>query len=423
MRMQFSKKVLSNGVRVVSIPMPESPTVTVMVLVEAGSKYETKEINGISHFLEHFVFKGTSKRPKASDLSRELDSLGAQYNAFTSQEFTGYYAKAHKSKTDKIFDIVADMYLNPTLPESELEKEKGVVIQEIHMYEDDPARHVQDLFLELLYGDQPAGWNVAGTPEKVASFNREQLIQYRNKFYVGCATTVIISGGFENSILEKAEEVFSTLNVVDKTEKIPVLESQSEPKLLIKQKETDQTHLVLGTRAFGVFDKRVPTLRVLSAILGAGMSSRLFVRLRDELGLCYYVGATSDLYTDHGIFQVSVGADTSKVFEAIEAVILELKKIINEEVPSDELRKTKDLLIGNMYLSLESSDELAQYYGSQEILRKPIKTPEIIAKEVESVTSEDVKKLAREIFVTENLNLALIGPFSDQKKFIEILKF
>ncbi|MDO8664105.1 MAG: pitrilysin family protein, partial [Candidatus Liptonbacteria bacterium] len=160
--MNFSKKVLPNGARLISIPMPASPTVTVMILVEAGSKYETKKLNGISHFLEHFVFKGTERRPKTSDLSRELDALGAQYNAFTSQEFTGYYAKAHKDKAEKILDIVSDMYLNPTLPEAELEREKGVIIQEIHMYEDEPMKHVQDIFMELLYADQPVGWNIAG---------------------------------------------------------------------------------------------------------------------------------------------------------------------------------------------------------------------------------------------------------------------
>lgn len=423
MPMQFSKKVLSNGVRVLSVSMPDSPTVTVMVLVEAGSKYESKEINGLSHFLEHFMFKGTAKRPKTSDLSRELDSLGAQYNAFTSQEFTGYYAKAHKSKSEKIVDIVSDMYLNPTLPESELEKEKGVVIQEIKMYEDDPPRHVQDLFMELLYGDQPAGWNITGTAEHVASFSRKQLSEYMGKYYVGPATTVIISGGFEPAVTEQIEKIFSVLPNNNKQEKLPVVEKQTEPKILLKTKETDQAHFVLGVRAFGIFDPKVPVLKVLGSVLGAGMSSRLFVRLRDELGLCYYVGASSDLYTDHGVLQVSVGADTKKIAQSIEAVMGELKKISNELVPENELRKTKDLLIGNLYLGLESSDELAQYYGMQEILLKPIKSPEILASEIESVTVKQINDLAKEIFKNENLNLAIIGPSKDTKDFVPLLEF
>jgi predicted Zn-dependent peptidase len=419
--MQHEKKVLANGVRIISIPMSQSKTTTVMVLVEAGSKYESKKINGISHFLEHFVFKGTPSRPKPSDLSRELDSLGAQYNAFTSQEYTGYYAKAHKDKTGRILEIVSDMYLNPLLPESELEKEKGVVIQEIHMYEDEPARHVQDLFLQLLYADQPASWNIAGTPETVSSLTREDLTDYRNKHYIAEATTVIISGSFDSVALDYIENTFNKLSDIKKPEKLAVLESQNTPAVLVKQKETDQTHIVLGVRAFSLFDKKAPTLRVLSAILGGGMSSRLFIKLRDELGLCYYVSASPDLYTDHGIFQVAVGADTKKVSAAITAVVLELKKFKSEIVSEAELRKTKDFLIGNLYLSLESSDELAQFLGSQEVLRKPLKSPEQIVLEIEAVTADDIQKLARQIFVSSALNLALIGPFQDKDEFLALL--
>ncbi len=419
--MEYKKKILPNGVRLISILMPESPTTTVMVLVEAGSKYETKQVNGISHFLEHFVFKGTSKRPKPVDLSRELDALGAQYNAFTSQEFTGYYAKAHKDKTEKILDIVSDMYLDPILPEAELEKEKGVVIQEIQMYKDEPARHVQDLFMELLYGDQPAGWGIAGTPETVASFSRSDLAEYRRTHYVGEATTVIISGKFDVTFLSKIETLFQKLSDAKKSEKVSVTESQKTPAILVSHKETDQTHVVLGVRAFSALDPRAPTLKVLCSVLGGGMSSRLFVKLRDELGLCYYVSASPDLYTDHGTFQVAVGADTKKVSLAIRAVMEELKKMATDPVPETELRKVKDFLIGNLYLSLESSDELAQFYGIQEILRKPLKNEEQIAEEIEKITSEDVKRLAEQIFITQNLNCALIGPYKDKEEFLPLL--
>lgn len=421
--MNFSKKVLPNGARLISIQMPESPTTTVMILVEAGSKYETKEINGLSHFLEHFVFKGTARRPKPVDLSRELDSLGAQYNAFTSQEFTGYYAKAHKDKTEKILDIISDMYLNPILPVAELEKEKGVIIQEIHMYEDEPARHVQDLFLELLYADQPAGWNIAGATETVAKFTRDSLVDYHRSHYVGEATTIVISGGFQTKVLSQIEKLFQKLSDAKKPEKEPVTDLQEAPRVLVRHKETDQTHVVLGVRTFDIFDPRAPVLKVLSAILGSGMSSRLFVKLRDELGLCYYVSASADLYTDHGLFQVSVGADTKKVSAAIEAMLSEMRRLADEPPPLSELCKTKDFLIGNLYLGLESSDELAQFYGVQEILRKPIKNPEAMVKEIEAVTAEDVKNLARQIFKNDILNLALIGPFKDEKQFQSILKF
>lgn len=422
--MNYKKITLDNGVRLITIPMPASPTVTVMVLVEAGSKYEAQKVNGVSHFLEHFLFKGTTKRPKPVDISRELDALGAQYNAFTSQESTGYFAKAHKDKLWKITDVVADMYLNPSLPPAELEKEKGVIIQEINMYEDEPMRHVQDVFMELLYGDAPAGWNIAGTKEGVANLTRKDIADYRQKHYVAEATTVIVSGAFDVVEVEKfISDIFGKMPTTAKPEKLAVIENQKSPAILIANKKTDQAHMVLGVRAFGIFDKDVPALRLLSTILGGGMSSRLFVKLRDELGLCYYVNAGPDLYTDHGVFSVSAGVDTAKLSPAIEAIMCELRRLVAEPAPADELRKAKDFLIGNLYLSLESSDELASFYGGQEVLRKPLKTPETVSAEIEAISAEDIQNLARRLFISSNLNLALIGPFEDKTKFEQILKF
>lgn len=420
--MKFNKTILKNGVRLITIPMPASPTVTVMVLVEAGSKYETKKLSGVSHFLEHFVFKGTAKRPRPSDLSRELDALGAQYNAFTGQEYTGYYAKAQKEKTEKILDIVSDMYLNPTLPASELEKERGVIIQEINMYEDEPMRHVQDLFMELLYGGQPAGWNIAGTKESVSGLTQKDLAEYRRTHYVGQATAVIVSGAFDAKIMEKrVGTLFGKMSDAERAGKLSVKESQKTPAVLVKHKETDQTHLVLGVRAFDTFDKRTPILRVLSAVLGAGMSSRLFTKLRDELGLCYYVNAAPDLYTDHGTFAVSAGVDTTKLTAAIDAILAELRRLVHEPVPDAELRKAKDFLIGNLYLGLESSDELAQFVGMQEILRKPLKDARQVVKEIEAVMSGDIQNLAQNLFLSSGLNLAIVGPFKDKQKFLDSL--
>jgi len=421
--MKFHKKIFPNGVRYIAVPMSESPTATVMVLVEAGSKYETKKINGVSHFLEHFLFKGTTKRPKPADISRELDCLGAQYNAFTGQESTAYFAKARKDKADKIVEIISDMYLNPKLPADEISKERGVIIQEINMYEDEPMRHAQDLFLELLYGDQPAGWNIAGTKKSVAGLNREHLADYRKKHYVAEATTVVVSGSFDETKMEKSiGKIFGKMSEAKKPGKVSVTEAQKAPAILVKHKETDQTHLVIGARAFDTFSPQVPCLKLLGVILGGGMSSRLFQKLRDELGLCYYVSASSDLYTDHGVFTVSAGVATEKVSSAITAILEELRGLADSPPPASELRKAKDFLIGNFYLSLESSDELAQFVGLQEVLRKPLKTPEQIAEEIEKVTALEIQNLARQIFTPQNLNLALIGPFKDDKQFLPLLR-
>src|SRR5574343_287559 len=207
--MKFTKTILKNGLKVITVPMKDNPTLTVLVMVEAGSKYETKEINGLSHFLEHMCFKGTIKRPKAIDISRELDAIGSQYNAFTAQEYTGYYAKSDAKHFKKIFDVVSDIYLNSTFPEGEMEKEKGVIIEEINMYEDLPPRHVQDMMMELLYGDQPAGWNIAGEKKNIINMKRDDFVKYHKEHYVPSATTIVVAGKItEKQVSTEVHKIF-----------------------------------------------------------------------------------------------------------------------------------------------------------------------------------------------------------------------
>jgi len=404
--------------------MKDNPTVTVLVLVEAGSKYENKKINGISHFLEHMCFKGTSKRPKAIDISKELDSIGSQYNAFTAQEYTGYYAKSDAKHFKKIFDVVSDIYLNSTFPEIEMQKEKGVIIEEINMYEDLPPRHVQDLMMELLYGDQPAGWNIAGEKKNILNMKREDFVNYKKEHYVPKATTIVIAGKINEKIaFEEVKKVFGKIPKHKKKAKQKVKEEQQKPKILIKFKETDQTHFVLATRTFDLFNKKNAILSVLAGVLGGGMSSRLFQKLREEMGVGYYVRAYNDPYTDHGFFQVSAGVDNKRIEEVIKAILEECRKLIKEKVSEEELEKVKECLIGNMKLSLESSDDIANFYGGQELLRKKITLAEKKAEEIRKVTALQIQNLAKQIFKNNKLNLALIGPFKVEDKFLKILKF
>jgi len=416
--MKFKKKILKNGMKVITVPMPESLTATVLVLVEAGSKYETKEINGLSHFLEHMCFKGTTKRPRAIDIVGELDGIGAQNNAFTGQEYTGYWAKASFRKVSKLLDVVSDIYLNPVFNEGEIEKEKGVIVEEINMYEDMPARHIQDLFIELLYGDQPAGWNIAGEESIVRKLGREDFIKYRREHYVASATTVIVAGRFdEKKILEIVKKKFKSISIAKKHSKKKVKEEQKRPRVLVKYKKTDQTHLVIGFRSRDIFHKENPILSVLAGILGGGMSSRLFQKLREEMGVGYYVRCYSDPSTDHGVFQASAGVDNKRVKEVIRAIVGEFKKLKSELVSEEEIKKVKDYLVGNMYLELESSDELANFYGMQEVLKKMEVSPQEFAKKIRAVTPAEVKGVANRIFTNDRLNLALIGPFRDNKEF------
>lgn len=422
--MTFSKKVLNNGLRVVTIPMKDNPTATVLVLVEAGSKYEEKKVNGISHFLEHMCFKGTIKRPKAIDISKELDSIGSQYNAFTAQEYTGYYAKSDAKHFSKIFDIVTDIYLNSTFPDTEMQKEKGVIIEEINMYEDLPNRHVQDLMMKLLYGDQPAGWNVAGEKKNILNMKRDDFVNYKKQHYLPEATVIIVAGSVtEKEVMNEVNKAFEKVSGGQKIGKKEVQEIQTKPQALVKLKKTDQTHFVLGVRSCDLFSEKNAILSVLGGVLGGGMSSRLFQKLREEMGVGYYVRAYNDAYTDHGFFQISAGVDNKRIDEVLKAVLDECNKLKNEKVSEEELNKVKECLIGNMKLSLESSDDIANFYGGQELLKRELKNAEEKANEIRKVTASQVESMAYEIFQNKNLNLALIGPFKEKAKFLKLLKF
>ncbi len=422
--MNFKKKTLKNGLRIIVVPIKDAPSVTVMSMIEAGSEYETKEKNGISHFLEHMFFKGTKNRPKSIDISKEFDGMGAEHNAFTSNEVTAYYGKSAPKNFEKILSIISDMYLNPTFPEAEMEREKGVIIEEINMYEDMPQRVVHDVFQELLYGDTPAGWDIAGPIENIKKMKREDFVNYRKAHYVAGKTLLVVAGNVKtDDAFKKIEKAFKDISYGKALRKKKVIERQNKTQIKIKHKDTDQSHLVIGVRTFSLHDKRMPALKVLSAILGNGMSSRLFQKMREELGICYYIGTGINDLSDHGNFIVSAGIDKSRIDTAIRGVLEEIKRMKDEKVAPAELKKAKDYLIGRMYLGLESSDSLAGFYGFQEIMRAKIKTPKEVQKEIEAVTAENVQNLARQIFIDKGLNMAVVGNIKDTKSLNKILHF
>lgn len=418
----FKKIILPNGLRVVLVPQ-ESLATTVLVLVEAGSKYETKNINGLSHFLEHMCFKGTVKRPRAIDISAELDGIGAEYNAFTSQEWTGYFAKARNEELGTILDVISDLYLNPIFNPQEIEKEKGVIIEELNMYEDTPQRKVQDLVLELLYGDQPAGWDVGGKKEIIRKLTREDFLNYRSQHYVSSATVVVVAGRFnEKKIIDGIKKAFSNISEAKKSGKVKTVERQTKPAVLAKYKDSDQTHLVLACRAFDVFDKRRYALDVLADILGGGMSSRLFQKVREELGAAYYVSAGADLFSDHGFLGITAGVDHQKLMVVIKAILEELGKLKSGEIFDAEVKRAQEHLSGRLMLALETSDEVAMFYGGQEILKRQMIDPRDLLKKIQAVTKSDVIGVAKDIFQNTKLNLAMIGPYKNPKPFAKILK-
>jgi predicted Zn-dependent peptidase len=321
-------------------------------------------------------------------------------------------------------DVVSDMYLNPVFDKQEIEKEKGVIIEEINMYEDMPQRNVHDFFTETIYGDQPAGWNVAGTKESVSKMSHKDFLNYRKKHYVAEGTMVLIAGDInEKKTIEEVKKLFKKIPTSKKFGKNKVIEKQTKPVIKIKHKNTDQTHIVLGVRAYDSKNDKNYALAVLNTVLGQGMSSRLFQKLREEMGVGYYVRANVNEFTDHGYLAVSTGVDTNRVEEVVKAVIAEMKKMADELVPETEISKAKEFMIGNMYLGLESSDAIAEYYAIQDILTDKILTPAEYAKKIQKVTAKEIQEVAREIMKDEKLNMAIVGNIKDKESISKIFHF
>ncbi len=409
-----------NGLRLLPIFRKETKAVTLLVLVGTGSKYEKKEISGISHLLEHLMFKGTKKRPTQLDIIEPLDRIGGVYNAFTGQDYTGYYIKVRSDRFNLALDILSDIYLNSKFDPKEIEKEKKVVLEEINMYRDHPMHHVQSLWTEVLYGDQPAGWDIAGTKKTVSAISRKQISEYFKGQYVNSNTVVCVAGNFsfsdlnkkiESKFLRKGETVFK---------KPPVLEKQKKPKVLLERKKTDQTHLCLGVRGYGLFSPQRYSQKILAGLLGGMMSSRLFKKIRQELGLAYYISCSSSSDPETGYLVAQAGVDNRNAKKAVSAILKEYSKV-KRGVPQKELDKAKENLKGKLALSLETSDDLASFYSLQEILEGRVLTLKDIYDKINKVNVQDVKSLAGDIFRPENLNLALIGPFKDKKSFENIL--
>lgn len=413
----FKKTTLSNGLRVMTVPMKNANSVTVLVLVGTGSKYEMKNINGISHFLEHMFFKGTKKRPDTLKVSETLDRIGGQYNAFTSKEITGFWAKVDKKHTDTALDWISDIFLNSKFEEEEMNREKGVIIEELNMYLDTPTAYVGELFEDLLYGDQPSGWRIIGTKENILNFNREKVLDYYKNHYSSDNIVVCVAGDIKPSqIEEKIKKYFSKTVKSEHLPKLPTKEKQAEPKALVHSKKTDQTHLCLGVRAYDMNDPRRFALTLIAVILGGNMSSRLFISVRERNGLAYYIHTSPEMFTDSGYLVTQAGVKSKGIEKAIGLILAEYRDLKNRKITAAELKKAKDYLRGSMSLSLDATDVQTSFYAMQEIMGQKVMTPEEKLKMVDKVSISDIKKVAEDIFKKEKLNLAVIGPIQESEK-------
>ena len=409
--MKYEKHTLKNGLRVIIAPMKNTESVVFQVLVKTGAKNEDKKVNGISHFLEHLVFKGTKNRPKPGAISKELDSIGAENNAFTSKEITGFWVKSASSNFDIGLDVVSDMVLNPIFDAKEIEKERGVILQEISMYEDQPRDKVVRDIESMIYEGNPHSMATLGASESVKNISRTDIIKYREKRYLPNNIVVVVAGDIdEKSAFEKIGKLFSGLKTGKLKKILPPKVKQKEVKISLKDKKCDQSHIVVGARAYGINDERKYALDILAVILGGNMSSRLFKELREKRGLAYYLGASGAQYEDSGYLNIRAGVPKEKLYLVFQIIAKLMDDFKKRQLSKNELYFAKEFLRGRMTLSLEHTEEIADFFGEQELFCGKILTPVEYMKKIEKVTASDIMKVARDIFRPKNINIAGIIP-------------
>ncbi|MBI4134674.1 MAG: insulinase family protein [Candidatus Sungbacteria bacterium] len=413
----FRKTTLKNGLRIITAPMTGTNTVTVLVLCETGSDNEPEGKIGISHFLEHLFFKGTKRRPTPQIVNQELDSMGGFSNAYTWRETTGYYIKVGKIYFEAALDILADIYTSALLKDEEIERERQVIIEERKMRLDDPSIHYFTVWEELLYGSQHAGQNVIGAEETIRSLAPEDFRKYFESQYTSKNTIVTVAGSFEEShAIGEITKHFGAIREGEPRPRALFHEEQKSPGIKLFFKETDQSHLALGFRGLDIFDQDRYATDMLAVVLGGGWSSRMYETVREKLGLAYEVHTDTHSYTNRGHFYTYAGVSHTNVEKTIEAVLGEYHRLFESPVTPDELRRAKDLVKGRMLIRLEASNAVAGFVGEEEALTKqPLTVDEVFAK-IEAVSLEDIERVARRIFMSDRLNLAMIGPFKDEAK-------
>jgi predicted Zn-dependent peptidase len=417
----FDLQRLDNGLRILSADMPQVQSVTCMIMLAAGSRYETAETNGIAHFAEHMFFKGTERRPTARDIGMEVDSLGGEFNAFTSKEYTGYYVKCAADYRERALDVLVDMIRNSKFDPEEIEREKGVIVEEMNMYYDTPRDFISGVYDHLLYGDQPLGWDIIGKKETVRAATRDTFLGYTGRWYKPERMVVGVAGRLDPDHLDTIEQLLGDLEAAPTGAPPPTVEAANGPQVAIHHKDSDQAHLCLGVRSYPLDHPDRWALQLLATVLGTGMSSRLFTEVRERRGLAYYVYAHNQSYTDAGSLFSQAGVDITRSEEAVETIVREFRKIAEVAVPAQELEKARALAKGRFVLRLENPQGMIVYGLSRQVLSDPVLEPQEVLAGLDAVTAEDVQRVARDLIDGKGLNLALIGPFEDEAPFEKLL--
>lgn len=417
------KETFPNGLRLVTKKLANTESVTVLILVEAGSRYETKRINGIAHFLEHMFFKGAKKYKNAKQVSEAIDAVGGDFNAFTGKEYVGYYVKVAARHQTIAMDVLSDMLIHSKFDPHEIEKERGVIMEEYNMYQDTPMYQVGWDFERLIYGDQPMGWDQVGTKELIQSVKHEDFSAYKKALYTPDNLVISIAGNISHSqAVANVKKYFKFADAKKVYDFESLKEHKAKSRVHLHNKKTEQAHVVVGFPAYPESHKDHYAEKVLAVILGGNMSSRMFLSVREAQGLCYYINTSTDDYLDTGIISTRAGVDVKRIKLAIQGIKDQYKKISGERVPAKELKKAKEFLKGKLVLSLEDSEQYAHLLGKNELLYGKLESPEEIMKKIDKVTALDIARVSKDLFRPENLHIAAIGPYDNKQEFEELLR-
>jgi len=420
----FKKIIRRDGSVIILAPKQDTLAATVQVMYKIGSRQETSALNGASHFVEHMMFKGTKKRPTTLDISKTLDAVGAEYNAFTSKDRTAYYVRADSTHMPLALDILSDMVRHSVFDPAEVQKERGVITEEINMYEDNPVMYLDDIFESLVYKGSSLARLIIGPRINIANkISRHDLWQHKKRFYYPGNMSIGVAGKFDEATMVKLLDRYFP---VEKTKKQKIRINhinlkQKQPQVHIMSKETEQVQLMLGFPALPSRHKDLPALGVMANILGGTMSSRLFINLREKRGLCYSIRAGADSHEDVGSFAVRAGLDKARVLPALKLITKELRRLVAQRVSPEELRRAKDNIRGTVILQLEDVSSYLYFLQSQELMHDTIESVESKLEKIMKVTAEDIQRVAGNIIRWNKSNLAIIGPFKDEKPFKALL--
>lgn len=429
-------KTFSNGLRTIFVPFSGTEAVTVLVMVKVGSRYETPELSGASHFIEHMMFKGTKRRPTTLHISKELDSVGASYNAFTGKNYTGYYAKVPAEHLALAVDLLHDMLFHSKYAPAEMTRERKVIIEEINMYEDNPLMYIEDLLeMKLLEGNS-LGWSIAGSRQTMKEMKRTMVLNFRDRFYEPSRLVVAVAGkllgGAEKTVEKKFGQALASPPSLSrgKSKKTDLEYTKFQntgcsccwPKATTQFKNTQQVQLAMGFLSPGLNDDKGDLVAdVLGTILGGTMSSRLFIAVRERKGLAYSIKAGQGAYDDVGVFTIRAGLDKSRLPMAAKVIFDELKDVKKNGVTAAELKLAKDNLQGCLKLSLEDSSSRANFYANQELLLNKIESPEHLCQRIQKVSAKEIQAMANRVLCEENMTVAGIGPFKNEKDLLKII--